>query len=188
MKNRELTSKEVVEMQLNYPPGTRIVLNHMEDPYAPVPPGTRGTVRLVDDAGTIHPQWDNGRTLAVIPGIDSFRKLTAQELAQEQQAHRNPDCPAVSQNSHPRLFGYSSQCQKELNSVQEVANFIFTEGLKSDVLITTSDGTPFIRTIGFFIDKIASMEYREALLTELVPLQMGMDVSEMECNETLTMT
>ena len=86
-----------------------------------------------------------------------------------------------------KIVGYSPQCQKELNSVKEVANYIFTEGLKSDVLITTSDGTPFIRTIGFFIDRIASMEYREALLGELVPLQMGMDTPEMECNETLTM-
>lgn len=186
MKNSE--RQRIAMTQLNYPPGTRIVLNHMEDPYAPVPPGTRGTVCLVDDAGQIHPKWDNGRTLAVIPGIDSFRKLTAQELDQEQHAHHNQDCLVVGQNSHPTLFGHSPRCQKKLNSVKEVASFIFTEGLKGDVLITTSDGAPFISTMGIFIDKIASMEYREALLRELVPLQMGMDTSEMECNEILTMT
>ena len=32
-----------------YPPGTRIELGEMSDPYAPVPPGTRGTVKFVDD-------------------------------------------------------------------------------------------------------------------------------------------
>ena len=63
-----------------YPPGTRIVLGEMSDPYAPVPPGTRGTVKFVDDMGTIHPQWDNGRTLGLIYGEDSFRKLTQEEL------------------------------------------------------------------------------------------------------------
>ena len=33
-----------------YPPGTRMELISMDDPYAPVPPGTRGTVQYVDDA------------------------------------------------------------------------------------------------------------------------------------------
>jgi hypothetical protein len=56
----------------------------MEDPYAPVESGTRGTVKHVDDAGQLHMQWDNGRTLALVPGEDSFRKLTAEELAEEQ--------------------------------------------------------------------------------------------------------
>ena len=27
-----------------YPPGTRVVLNNMNDPYAPVEPGTRGAL------------------------------------------------------------------------------------------------------------------------------------------------
>ena len=67
-----------------YPPGTRIVLNSMNDPYAPVESGIRGTVRYVDDAGQIGVSWDNGRSLSLIPGVDSFRKLTQQEVAQEQ--------------------------------------------------------------------------------------------------------
>ena len=44
-----------------YPPGTRVVLNHMEDPWSPVPAGTRGTVAAVDAIGQIHMKWDNGR-------------------------------------------------------------------------------------------------------------------------------
>ena len=76
--------KMVKFMQEQYPPGTRIRLNSMNDPYAPVAPGTEGVVELVDDAGSIHMKWNNGRTLAIIPGEDSFRKLTQQEIAQEQ--------------------------------------------------------------------------------------------------------
>ena len=68
-----------------YPPGTRIELLSMDDPFAPISPGTRGTVRMVDDAGQLHMQWDNGRTLAVVPGEDSFRKLTEEEIAEEQK-------------------------------------------------------------------------------------------------------
>ena len=58
-----------------YPPGTRIRLNSMEDPYAPIAPGTEGEVDFVDDIGTIHMKWDNGRSLALIPGEDSFTVL-----------------------------------------------------------------------------------------------------------------
>ena len=76
---------------------------------------------------------------------------------------------------HPTLYGYSDSMQKELNSVKEVAEFIYNEGLKGDVLITTSDGTPFISTFGIFLNRIADMDYRDALLKELVPLQMGDD-------------
>ena len=36
-----------------YPPGTRIRLNAMDDPYAPILPGTEGEVDFVDDAGQL---------------------------------------------------------------------------------------------------------------------------------------
>lgn len=80
---RNLTAKEVAEIRLSYPPDTRIELIHMDDQWA-VPSGTRGTVDHVDDAGQIHMKWDNGRTLAIVPQADKFRKLTQQELKEEQ--------------------------------------------------------------------------------------------------------
>ena len=66
-----------------YPPGTRIELINMKDPYAPVPSGTRGTVKFVDSMGTIFPEWDNNRTIGIVPGEDSFRKLTQEEIEAE---------------------------------------------------------------------------------------------------------
>lgn len=82
--NMSFPSRGQVEFTRScYPPGTRIELSHMDDPYA-VPPGTRGTVKYVDDGGSIWAAWDNGRSLSLIPGVDSFRKLTQQEIAQEQ--------------------------------------------------------------------------------------------------------
>ena len=58
-----------------YPPGTRIRLNSMEDPYHPILPGTEGEVDFVDDKGQIFMKWDNGRTLPLAPGEDSFTVL-----------------------------------------------------------------------------------------------------------------
>ena len=83
--NMPFPSREQVEsIRKNYPPGTRVMLNNMDDPYSPVESGTRGTMRYVDDSGQLGVAWDNGRSLSLIPGEDSFRKLTQQEIAQEQ--------------------------------------------------------------------------------------------------------
>lgn len=74
-----------------YPVGTRIELSNMDDPQA-VPSGTRGTVNFIDDAGQIHMKWDNGRTLAVILGVDDFRLLTDDEIKTEkEQVKKEPD-------------------------------------------------------------------------------------------------
>lgn len=74
-----------------YPPGTRIMLLGMENDPNPVESGTRGTVRVVDDIGTLHCDFDNGRSLGVVPGEDSFRKLTDEELAEEQAEDMDED-------------------------------------------------------------------------------------------------
>ena len=56
----------------HYPKGTRIRLDSMGDDPRPIEPGTMGTVRLVDDMGTVHCDFDNGRRMGIIPGEDSF--------------------------------------------------------------------------------------------------------------------
>ena len=78
----ERQAKRYKEM---YPAGTRLVCLGMEDMQA-ISPGTRGTVVHVDDLGTIHMRWDNGRSLGLVPGEDSFRKLTEEELLEERNS------------------------------------------------------------------------------------------------------
>ena len=53
-----------------YPIGSRIVVDHMGYDPRPVEPGTKGTVRIVDDMGTIHVNWDCGSSLGVTYGED----------------------------------------------------------------------------------------------------------------------
>ena len=84
MSQFDSMSRYADRIQSQYTKGTRIYLENMNDPHAPVPPGTRGTVDFVDDAGQIHMKWDNGRTLAIVPSEDSFRKLTEEEISEEQ--------------------------------------------------------------------------------------------------------
>ena len=78
MSNGILKPWQIEQIQQTYAPGTRLELQHMEDPQ-PVPDGTRGTVAYVDDAGTIHMKWDNGRTLGLITEVDRFSKLETEE-------------------------------------------------------------------------------------------------------------
>ena len=67
----------VNRMKETYKPGTRIQLDFMgDDPRPPIPPGTKGTVKLVDDIGTVHCNFDNGRYLGLIPGEDAFHVIT----------------------------------------------------------------------------------------------------------------
>ena len=66
-----------------YPSGTRIVLNSMGNDPRSVESGTRGTVAVVDDIGTVHCNFDKGRKLGLIEGEDEFRALTEQELNEE---------------------------------------------------------------------------------------------------------
>ena len=72
MRDNEYSIRNAEKIKSQYRPGTRIRLIAMEDPYSPVQPGTLGSVRMVDDCGQIHMEWDNGRTLALVPGVDDF--------------------------------------------------------------------------------------------------------------------
>lgn len=67
---------KVNEIKNKYRPGTRIQMVKMDDPYHPVPPGTYGTVRFVDDVGTIHTAWDNGSSLGVCLEVDRINIAT----------------------------------------------------------------------------------------------------------------
>ena len=63
--------EEVEKIKKLFPVGTKIRLIHMDDSQA-VPSGILGTVDYIDDDGQIHMNWDNGRTLALIYGVDQF--------------------------------------------------------------------------------------------------------------------
>lgn len=65
----------VERIRKQHPAGTRVELLEMNDQYRTMPKGLFGTVTCVDDAGTIHVNWDNGSTLGVVYGEDSCRKL-----------------------------------------------------------------------------------------------------------------
>ncbi|BAL01360.1 hypothetical protein OBV_41610 [Oscillibacter valericigenes Sjm18-20] len=73
--NNNFSARETVEcIRKQYPVGCRVELLSMDDVQAP-PIGTKGTVRYVDDIGSLGVAWDNGSSLQVVYGEDLCRKL-----------------------------------------------------------------------------------------------------------------
>ena len=95
MNEWERLSRQAARYKENYPPGTRIMLLRMENDPHPVASGTRGTVKYVDDIGTLHCRFDNGRSLGVVPDEDLFRKLKDEELAEEQEVEESESGPVM---------------------------------------------------------------------------------------------
>ena len=74
-----LRPEVLARLREEYPAGTRVELVEMNDPYREMPPGLKGTVQMVDDAGGIQINWDNGSTLAAIHGFDKIKKIDVKQ-------------------------------------------------------------------------------------------------------------
>ena len=53
--------------------GRRVRLVSTSDPYTRLRSGEQGTAQYVDDAGTLHVQWDDGSHLGMVPGHDRWQ-------------------------------------------------------------------------------------------------------------------
>jgi len=109
--------------------GTRIELIEMNDPYAPVLEGTKGTVEFVDDMGQIGMKWDNGRTLALIPEVDKFKvikevSMNARTLLHKAKELMKPEEIGCNYESTSDLYLKITPISKEL-----IAHYDFKENV-----------------------------------------------------------
>ena len=71
----------VARLRKEYPVGCRVELVRMQDAHmGKLKPGCQGTVRWVDDMGTIHVSWECGSSLGVVFGIDECRRIDDGEV------------------------------------------------------------------------------------------------------------
>lgn len=80
---KTMSRQQVERLKDEYPPGTRVQLDSMGDDPRPVPAGSKGSVIAVDDLGTLHCEFDCGRSLGICPEVDIFHKIADQTESQE---------------------------------------------------------------------------------------------------------
>ena len=87
-----MSNKKIEMIKKMYPAGTRLCCDRMQDDPRPIEPGTCGTVVGVDDASQVMMKLDNGRSLSLLPGLDSFHKVqpkNAQVQSESLQSVKN---------------------------------------------------------------------------------------------------
>ena len=105
--------KKVEMLRQRYPEGTRICLDSMDNDPRPIPPGTKGIVQFVDDAGTLHCKFDNGRMLGVIPDVDQFHKIDQEQAQNDTQTEENIECEEITERLSFEKTQPFFYCKKE---------------------------------------------------------------------------
>jgi len=119
MRNERNKVERLKEM---YPKGTRIRLAAMSGELN-MPSGLMGTVDFVDDIGQLQMTWDNGRTLALVPGEDSFSAISQPKPVQTRT--EKPDAPLIGANGNIfNLMGIASRTLKAAG-MREQANQMY---------------------------------------------------------------
>jgi hypothetical protein len=116
-----------------YTPGARVELVRCDDPYTKITPGTKGTVEMVDDCGTVFVKFDSGSTLGMVFEHDEIRKLTVipNEVVEEILAVRQlPNCPNMFDARAVQRLAYDNEFYALVNFIEgnlkAYGRFIFT--------------------------------------------------------------
>lgn len=100
-----------------------------------------------------HPviKWDSGEVTSLHPEHNKFHKLQLE--------------------NNEKLVGHAIDGNRNLRSLEDVAEFINYHGQFGDVSVTTKYSEPFIKTNGKTVTQCSDLEYLEELMKCLIPRQ-----------------
>ena len=65
----------LAKIREEFPPGAKVELISMHDPYREMPSGLTGVVSCVDSTGTVFVNWSNGSSLGCVWGVDELKRI-----------------------------------------------------------------------------------------------------------------
>ena len=86
-------NQDVDKIKKKYKVGMKVRLIKMYDYISPIPPLTTGIIENIDDMGTLHILWENGKILGVIVGIDKFEIICPVCSTKLKKVDNNYLCP-----------------------------------------------------------------------------------------------
>ena len=124
--------EQVGRVRRMYPPGTRVEVTEISDPYSKLAAGSRGTVEFVDDTGSVFCAFDNGEHIGLLYGVDGYRKIEplSEEAVRGLLAVRDTGRVNMLSLEEVAAIAYELGFYETVNAIAEnkkaVAHFIFT--------------------------------------------------------------
>ena len=155
--------KAVEELKTKYPKGKRIMVDRMGNDPRPISPGTKGTVIEVDDIGTIHCDFDNGRRLGLVPGEDVFHVIEERVADKTESTSSKDLIRPMTKEEHKYCYSQSSQLIVQTGAIGY---------LRADM---DTDGYGFFSSWNGFQNDLNTQEFKDEFDHVVNDLRAGKD-------------
>lgn len=128
-----------------------------------MPSGIMGTVDFVDDMGQLQMTWDNGRTLALVPGEDRFTVIS-----QPKHEPCMEETSELSKKQHP--IENENRNEQRRHNIRFPVGLSWMASLQEDLFIE---------------NRIAEMSPKEKLLLEAAMQMAPVKIAALHCYDFL---
>lgn len=107
-----LSYEEIIKLQHDYLPNTRIVFDGDENSNPKCKPNVRGTIKHINDFGEMAVLLDNGTEIVIDPQKNKFKLLPIDEQIQEAEVKKEE---IIASKHRKRTRGYHKETKYRIN-------------------------------------------------------------------------